>query len=279
MFKQMLRISRPRFWPYLAGPFVLGVAAASTVGGVRIDAWLIILGLFFTYPANFIMYATNDVYDYDTDKHNPKKRGYERLLEPDQHWRVMRQVLTWIVVGYVLLDIVPGEHDAAHWGLIGFYFFGLLYSMPPVRAKARPLLDSIFNVLYVFPAMVGYGLASGNYPDWRLFLAAGLWCMAMHAFSAIPDIAADSKAKLQTIATWLGVKGTLLFCLACYLGAASLSWSALGLFSVAAGAVYVAMTLVSLFKPDREHVFRLYKLFPYLNLVVGAGLFFWIVLV
>ena len=35
--------------------------------------------------------------------------------------------------------------------LAAFLSFSILYSAPPVRAKAAPILDSIFNILYVFP--------------------------------------------------------------------------------------------------------------------------------
>lgn len=274
-WKDYFKISRPRFWFYLLGPFIIGIAAA---GGLRYPAWLLVLGLFFTYPANFIIYGINDVYDYDTDKLNPKKRGYEALVAPEQRWLVLRHALTWIIVGYLLLEFVPGHNDVAAWSLIGFYVFGVLYSMPPVRAKTKPLLDSTFNILYVFPGLVGYGLINDQLPPWQLFVAAGLWCMAMHAYSAVPDIAADSKAKLRTVATLLGARGTLLFCALCYAGAAVLSQPWLGWFSLAAGGLYVALIAATFANPVRDHVFRLYRYFPYVNLAVGTVLFFCIVL-
>jgi 4-hydroxybenzoate polyprenyltransferase len=274
--RQYLTISRPRFWPYLLGPYVVGVAAG---GGELLAplAWLIVIGLFFAYPANFIIYGINDVYDYETDKLNPKKQGYEALVKPESRWLVMRHALAWIVVGYLLLEFVPGHNDPAAWGLLGFYFFGVLYSMPPVRAKTKPFLDSVFNILYVFPALVGYGLAADRFPKWQLLVAAGLWCMAMHAYSAIPDIAADKKAKLRTVATVLGARGTLFFCALCYTGAAILSYRWLGVFALGAGAVYLAMMAVTLLNPTRDRVFKLYKYFPYLNMLVGMALFFWVI--
>ncbi len=275
-WKNYFRISRPRFWLYLLGPFIIGIAAAgSDVRGL--EWWLVALGLYFTYPANFIIYGINDVHDYDTDKLNPKKQGYEALVSPEQRWMVLRHALTWIIVGYLLLEFVPGNNDAAAWSLLGFFFFGVLYSMPPVRAKTKPLLDSAFNILYVFPGLVSYTLITNNLPPWQIFAAAGLWCMAMHAYSALPDIAADTKAKIRTVATLLGSRGTLLFCIFCYVGAAVLSWHWLGWFSIAAGAVYIGMMLATLLDPRRDHVFRLYKYFPYLNMAVGTVLYFWIV--
>lgn len=46
----------------------------------------------------------------------------------------------------------------------------------------------------------------------------------MHAFSAVPDIQADSDAKVDTIATWLGGRTTIWVCFALYTIAAVLSW-------------------------------------------------------
>jgi 4-hydroxybenzoate polyprenyltransferase len=283
---EYVKISRPRFWPYLLGPYAVGIAGAAAAGAdVRLTWWLIVLGLFFTYPANFIIYGINDVYDYDTDKLNPKKvskgsgkDSYEALVTPERRWLVMRHALTWIILGYLALEFVPGHNDAAAWSLLGFYFFGVLYSMPPVRAKAIPFLDSAFNILYIFPGLVGYALYAQAFPNWQIVLAATLWCMAMHAYSAIPDIAADAKAGLRTIATQLGFNGTLMFCVLCYAGAAVLSYRWLSWFSILAGTVYVSLMAATATNPTRSHVFRLYKYFPYVNIIVGMGLFFYILL-
>jgi 4-hydroxybenzoate polyprenyltransferase len=80
-------------------------------------------------------------------------------------------------------------------GFVGLLFFGHQYSATPIRAKARPFWDSAFNVLYVFPVLIGWGLSDthASFP-WLLFVAGTCWCMAMHAFSAVPDIEADQKA-------------------------------------------------------------------------------------
>jgi 4-hydroxybenzoate polyprenyltransferase len=101
----------------------------------------------------------------------------------------------------------------------------------------------------------------------------------MHAYSAVPDIQADKKAKISTIATQLGKAGTLLFCLVCYALAAGLSISTLGQFSIAAGILYGFMMIITLQAKNAQSVMKLYSLFPYINMSVGMGLFFWILLV
>jgi lycopene elongase/hydratase (dihydrobisanhydrobacterioruberin-forming) len=270
MLGMYLKISRPRFWLYLLGPFLLGAAAAPTVS----FSWrLLLLGLFFTYPANVLIYGFNDIFDYETDRHNQKKRSYEHLLAPNKRRPLLHHAALMGSLG-LLLVLPAGVPAAAKWAMTGFYFFGLFYSAPPIRAKAKPLLDSLFNILYVFPALVSYGLLTGQYPPLQIILAAWLWCMAMHAYSAAPDIEADKKAGISTIATWLGADNTIIFCWLAYAAATGLVYVWLGWFGAGLGAIYQGLMLVSLINTDRERLFSLYRFFPYVNMLIGAALFF-----
>jgi 4-hydroxybenzoate polyprenyltransferase len=273
MIRWLIKISRPRFWVYITGPFLIGVLAASPV-----QSWplIILLGAYFTFPANLLIYGVNDIFDYETDKHNPKKEAYETLVKPKEQ----KQLWRWIAITNApFLLLLPFTGNNGRWGVAGFLFFSVFYSMPPIRAKVRPLIDSIFNVLYIFPGIVGYAVVTKTMPSLFLCLAAAFWCMAMHAYSAVPDIQADKKAKISTIATQLGKAGTLLFCLVCYALAAGLSISTLGLFSIAAGILYGFMMIITLQAKNAQSVMKLYSLFPYINMSVGMGLFFWILLV
>ena len=273
MIRWLIKISRPRFWVYITGPFLIGVVAA-----VPIQSWplIILLGVYFTFPANLLIYGINDIFDYETDKHNPKKISYETLVKPKEQKKLWR----WIAITNVpFLLLLPLLGNNGRWAIAGFLFFGVFYSMPPIRAKVRPLLDSIFNVLYIFPGIVGYAVVSKTLPSLYLCLAAAFWCMAMHAYSAVPDIEADRKAKIDTIATKLGKTGTLLFCLACYGLAAGLTVSVLGQFSIAAAILYGFMIIVTLRAKNAHSVMKLYSLFPYINMGVGMALFLWVLFV
>jgi lycopene elongase/hydratase (dihydrobisanhydrobacterioruberin-forming) len=235
-----------------------------------------LLGAYFTFPANLLIYGVNDIFDYETDKHNPKKEAYETLVKPKEQ----KQLWRWIAITNApFLLLLPFLGNNGRWGIAGFLFFSVFYSMPPIRAKVRPLIDSIFNVLYIFPGIVGYAVVTKTMPSLYLCLAAAFWCMAMHAYSAVPDIQADKKAKISTIATQLGKAGTLLFCLVCYGLAAGLSISTLGQFSIAAGVLYGFMMIITLQAKNAKAVMKLYSLFPYINMSVGMALFFWILLV
>ncbi|MDQ3159110.1 MAG: prenyltransferase [bacterium] len=267
-FFRLLKISRPRFWIYLLGPFLVGIAAA----GVDQIWLLVLLGLYFTFPANLLVYGINDIFDYETDKNNPKKQGYEELVKPKDH-RGLLLIIAALNIPVLLL--FPWLTNHAIQAMLWFWFFGIFYSAPPVRAKAIPIVDSIFNVLYVFPGVAVYSLLTDSWPPKEIIVAAALWTMAMHAFSALPDMKSDKKAKIETVATKLGYKMTLFFCIDCYIAAGLLIYPHLGgMFTAIIVAIYLSiMTRALIFKKE---LFQLYKAFPIVNLIVGFALFVYV---
>jgi lycopene elongase/hydratase (dihydrobisanhydrobacterioruberin-forming) len=263
---------------YLFGPYILGVAAAFNQLNYSLThiPTLIVGGLFFLIPANLYIYGVNDLFDYETDKHNPKKKSYETLIAPENRQyfiRALAAVLLPFVALLSFLFISQGNYVGIG-ALVAFIFFGAGYSMPPIRAKTKPFLDSFFNVLYIFPGLVGYAIMTNSLPSAQIIIAATAWVMAMHAFSAIPDIDSDKKAKIRTVATVLGKNNTLALCAVLYSVSASLTLQYLGYLAVIGGLTYVSMMITAYRSPDREKLFAIYKLFPFVNMVIGAVIFF-----
>ncbi len=264
VLRYLLVLSRPRFWLYVAGPVLVGAAfGAQSVA----DLWRPQLLALFAYallPANVLIYGVNDRFDREMDAANPKKEGREA--------RFAGGALVWAAIGgSALLGALltawlpPGTRV---W-MLGFFFLAVFYSAPPLRFKVRPLLDSLSNGLYILPGVAAYTLLAGEPPPTAAILGGWLWTMAMHTFSAIPDIAPDRAAGVRTTATVLGTRGAYAYCSACWLAAAaafgSLSWAfvpVLGLYPVFVGAI------VGL----RLDVERAYWWFPALNTVVGMSL-------
>jgi 4-hydroxybenzoate polyprenyltransferase len=266
----LLKVSRPRFWLYVFGPYLIGLAAAASTRNDFLAFDVLYFGLYFLFPANLLIYGINDIFDFETDRRNPKKAEYEMLVRPESH-RALLWAIAILNIPFVVLAFLFVPQALPSLG--GFLFFSIFYSAPPIRAKAVPLLDSAFNILYVFPGAFAYQMLTGSFPPLILVLAAGLWNMAMHAYSAIPDIDADGDAGVQTIATLLGKNGTLLFCLAAYVAAAALAWSYLGYFSVILAAVYATLICLSWFSKNQAAVFSIYQRFPLVNAIVGFALF------
>lgn len=175
--------------------------------------------IYFLFPANLLIYGVNDIFDFETDRLNPKKTEKELLARAQsQRYLIAAIFLTNIPLLIVTSTLTP----LAALPLSGFLFFSIYYSAPPIRAKARPVIDSIFNILYPFPGIIGYQLIAGKLPPLPIVAAGGLWMMAMHAYSALPDIQADRDSGLSTIATSLGARGTFSFCLVLYLASSTL---------------------------------------------------------
>ena len=266
---RLFQVSRPRFWFYVFGPFIVGALIGAPDPRAYLSPLSLLWALFFLFPANLLIYGANDIFDYETDRRNAKKQGYELLVTPADHARLWRSIALFCLPFALLLPFAP---RTCCWSLAGFLFFSIFYSAPPVRAKARPIVDSAFNVLYIFPGAFGYFLTGGPNFSPMLFVAAWLWAMAMHAYSAVPDISADRAAEVPTVATFLDLRGTLWFCLTLYLAAAMLSLPVLGWLSIVLGAIYAALMARSLRAATESGVMKIYRIFPFVNALAGAAL-------
>lgn len=271
----LFKVSRPRFWFYVLGPFIVGlVAGAGELQELLHPAYLLI-GLYFTFPANLLIYGVNDIFDYETDRINAKKDDYETLVEPDSRGAL------WLAIAITNLPLAViffFANFTASTAVIGFLFFSVFYSAPPIRAKTKPFLDSAFNILYAMPGLFAYSLMSSEFPPVAIVIAALCWTAAMHAYSAIPDIEVDKQAGISTIATVCGEYGTIPVCLVLYAASAVLSAPYLGFASLTLGSAYVMLMLASFVSARNGRLFNLYKAFPLINVAAGFVLFWTIAL-
>jgi len=260
--RYLLKLSRPRFWLYLAGPVAVGVVYAARTTADLFTPTTLVLFAYFLLPANVLLYGVNDVFDADVDAENPKKAGREVRYGGDR-------IVPSAVVASGLLALAPvalTPRLAWPW-LAGFLALGVAYSAPPLRLKTHPPLDSLSNGLYVLPGAAAYAAVAGAQPP--LLAVAGGWCwtMAMHTFSAIPDIEPDRRAGIETTATRLGERRTYAYCAACW----ALAAVAFGLLDVRLGALLGLYPLgVALVARSSVDATRAYWWFPAVNTVVGA---------
>jgi lycopene elongase/hydratase (dihydrobisanhydrobacterioruberin-forming) len=269
MIRMLLAVSRPRFWLYVAGTYLVGftAGAASAASFLQPGFWLPLL--YFLVPANILIYGINDLFDEDTDQHNPKKGAHEHLLRQSEKRAVVLAVVAAFALGLALLAAL-----ASPWArvfMLCFLLLGVGYSMPPARLKARPGLDSASNVLYAMPGFLGFVLAAGELPPLVAFVGAACWTSAMHLFSAVPDIEADRAAGLATSATVLGTRTSLAVCAGLWTVSCYAAWALIGLPVALLGAIYPAAAVALAFRPD--HVARAYWYFPAVNAAAGFVLF------
>ncbi|MBA2379561.1 MAG: prenyltransferase [Blastocatellia bacterium] len=266
----LIAISRPRFWIYLFGPFLVGAAAAASAVTEFYSIEFVLFAICFSFPANLLVYGINDIFDYETDRLNPKKAGYELLVTPDRR-KVLFAAIALVNVPFLIAAFYFSALAGAV--MLSFWFLSIFYSAPPIRAKAIPILDSTFNFLYIMPGVFAFVLFSNSLPALDLIIAAGLWTMAMHAFSAVPDIEPDRSAGVATIATLLGRNKTIVFCLSLYIAAAALAFPYLGPVALTLGIAYAAMMFFALFRRSSSSLFNIYRAFPLVNAAAGFVLF------
>jgi 4-hydroxybenzoate polyprenyltransferase len=271
--KELFFLSRPRFWMYVLGTFLVGVISSGNLFLYDDTTTLLLIafGLFFSLPANVFIYGVNDIYDYQTDIYNDKKIKYESVLKLEKHRSL------WIIIVLLLIPFVPlffMVNVPTKLALLLFLFTGLFYSARPVRAKSKPPLDVLFSaIIYVSPALVGFFITGNTNIQWLAVLGGLIWAFGMQTYSAIPDIEADRKARVNTLAIMLGEKKALWFCLIAYFISASIGFYYVGFIAIVFGIVYISIVLLSI--NNISKLFKYYTYFPLINVLTGAILFFY----
>lgn len=221
LLRRLVVASRPVSWVNTAYPF----AVAWLLGGGALDGaglvYFVVGTVYFLVPYNLAMYGINDVYDYESDRNNPRKGGAEgALLPPETHAAVLWAVAATNLPFLVYLFAAGNGWSAA---MLALSVFALLaYSVPGLRFKERPFLDSLTSAAHFFsPALVGLAAAGAG---WSLtavaaIVAFALWGMASHAFGAVQDILADRAGGIGSIATVLGATATVRLALGLWAGA------------------------------------------------------------
>lgn len=159
---------------------------------------------------NFVFFSPNDVFDRETDRENERKDTmFEGLVEEKGFPEKVAAVS--VGLGYLTALVAGGTLGLA---LAAVTTASVLYSVPPVRLKSRPPLDSITNgVGTFFIFSTGVAIAGGSFNDvisgayWFSAVAAGF-----HVLLAAPDIKADREAGLKTTAMYLGWRGSAIAC-------------------------------------------------------------------
>lgn len=268
--REILLSSRPISWVNTAYPF----AAAFLVAGGSFGPLLIVGTFFFLFPYNLLMYGINDVFDYESDKNNPRKGGVEgALLEKSSHRLVLWSCIL-IPLPFILWLLLNGSL-LSNIVLAALLFFVVAYSAPKLRFKERPFLDSITSSIHFVGPMI-YGLTVTSWPDkaWYFVVAFFFWGMASHAFGAVQDIKADRLGGLGSIGTSLGAKNTVRFSAVFYLAAAILvaltGWQ--GLLVGITGLLYVlnVWPYINLRDKDCEKANPAWRRFIYINWITGA---------
>ncbi|MEK9715295.1 MAG: prenyltransferase [Candidatus Heimdallarchaeota archaeon] len=179
----LLKLSRYRFWLYLGGTYLTGfIIGANSLTNFTTGKFLLHL-IYFMIPANILLYGINDLFDQDTDIFNHKKEDKEVKINSSRDVFYLKSLL---ILCYFISTFLLLSYDNLNEIILflSFIILSTIYSLPPLRLKARPIFDFSSNILYFIPGILGYYQNTGIMPPILTWI--GLYCFtsAMH-FSLI----------------------------------------------------------------------------------------------
>lgn len=211
----LLKASRPPLWVALPLVFCLGLAYGKNGlanPAFRFSLPMILQMLMLSFPVCLFTFGFNDIYDYDSDKINRRKKGMEGILLQLQYHRQVRIAAVFVAVAFL-------SSSLATLNILNFFYAVALlvmsyaYSAPPWRLKTRPPLDAVSAgiVGFMAPFALGYGFV-----DDAAALPFHAYCftlcvMGFHTFSTIMDYDVDRLSGDRTFATAYGKRTAALF--------------------------------------------------------------------
>ncbi len=211
----LLAASRPVSWINTA----FGFAVAYLLTTVTVDATFIVGTIFFLIPYNVAMYGINDVFDYESDLANPRKGGLQGAVLDRTAHRTTLIAAVALCLPFVVWLVIVG--NPLSWLVLAVSLFAVAaYSVPRLRFKERPFLDSITSSThFVSPTVYGLVLAGATWTPalFALLAAFFLWGIGSHAFGAVQDVVPDRIGRIRSVATAIGAAATVRFAMAAWL--------------------------------------------------------------
>lgn len=210
-----MQVSRPPLWVALPLVFCLGLAYGRhglIYHEFSFSPLVIIQMLMLSFPICLFTFGLNDIYDYKSDKINPRKNGIEGMLLPVQYHRLVMTAA--VLVGIVLFCISLATANPINvFFTVTILVMSYVYSAPPWRLKTRAPLDIIAGGIIGFLTPFALGF---SFVDDAAALPFHAYCftfcvMGFHAFSTIMDYDVDKRSGDLTFAVAFGKRAAALF--------------------------------------------------------------------
>ncbi|TFK81733.1 hypothetical protein K466DRAFT_531397 [Polyporus arcularius HHB13444] len=224
-FKVLLRTSRPVGWFFGPILYAIGLVHSPEPFTSLLRKRAVILQLLsLSFPLALIVFGVNDVYDFETDTRNARKKidGLEgTILDPNYHAVVT--LAAWVATAVILATSFTSGRRSNVAVVSLLLFLSWQYSAPPSRLKEQPFFDSLSNgVIIDLAYLTGYTAGGGRLDRRMLTLKGhilGLCTAGVHALGAVVDVDADAAVGQRTIATVFGPRLALVFGAVSYLTA------------------------------------------------------------
>ena len=162
------------------------------------------------------VYVMNQIYDIETDKRNKKlfllSEGYIGL---NTAW-IFTALL--IILSYVTIRVLFADNTNINWIWALSLALGIMYNVPPLKFKGKPILDLLSNAIGYGALNVMFGIAAVGYsePISKMFISVLPYVFAVGSvflLTTIPDIPGDREANEFTTGVVFGPKPTALIAL------------------------------------------------------------------
>ena len=235
----LIQVSRPIVWPVLPLVYALGLNAAHAAFSPVAILQMALL----TFPMNLIGCGLNDIYDYESDRRCSRRRAiWGAVVRAEDRPFIWRACVAMVPL------VIAGALVTRNWdnfvATVTLVLGAWLYSVPPVRLKERPPLDSLANGIgyFLLPFVMGYSLgADPRALPLRYYLLALCVC-GIHSLASAADYEADRAAGHRTMAVAYGRHTAAAVAFAAFL----ITWLAAD-FHGTAVSVYVTVCVVATF--------------------------------
>lgn len=221
---RLVLISRPIFYLPLLALYGAGVALTRA----PIDFSVVYGAFLLTFPLSLVLFGTNDIYDQETDRLNPRKgKLYGALLQDDEV-----ATLRKVIIGMTGFSIVSAfAICGTAFGVIiaAICLLSYAYSVPPIKLKRRALLDAMTNgawmvLVFLSGVVVASDTAVLEIVKPSFLLSMFVFIMAGHIATTLIDYEPDKQAGEHTTAVAFGVRITSIIVAVLFCVSAVLMW-------------------------------------------------------
>jgi 4-hydroxybenzoate polyprenyltransferase len=197
----LVQVSRPIIWPVLPLVYALGLNASHA----PLSAVTIVQMLLLTFPMNLVGCGLNDIYDYESDRRSARRRAVWGAVVRSEDRPLVWRASLWMVPMIIIGACLTRNSDNVV-ATVSLLLVAWLYSVPPLRLKERPPLDSLANGFgyFLLPFVMGYSLnANPREMPLKYYLLALCVC-GVHSLATAADYEADRAAGHHTLAVKFG---------------------------------------------------------------------------
>ena len=235
----LIQVSRPIIWPVLPLVYALGLHAShAAIGSVAIVQMLLL-----TFPMNLIGCGLNDIYDFESDRRSPRRRAvWGAVVREEDRPLVFRAALGMVPLILIGASLIQNWSNVVATALL--VLVAWMYSVPPIRLKERPPLDSLANGLgyFLMPFVMGYSLNADPRDMPRRYYLLALCVCGIHSLATAADYEADRAAGHRTMSVAFGRRAAIAFACAAF----AATWL-LADFQSSAVRIYVAVCSLATF--------------------------------